>query len=127
MSTIDSFSFISAETIKNNFLSKKMNYKYAIQLGLIITAIISYIIVINFTYVIEIWYLSGTIGASVLLVPFLNSIFLKRKSKYPILLMILPLIICLYWIILRNPLGLDAIYPGIISSSIIYYSTLDNE
>ena len=86
MSTIDSFSFVSAETIKNNFLSKKMNYKYAIQSGLIITALISYIIVINFTYVIEIWYLSGTIGASVLLVPFLNSIFLKRKSKYPIFL-----------------------------------------
>ena len=127
MSTIDSFSFVSAETIKNNFLSKKMNYKYAIQSGLIITALISYIIVINFTYVIEIWYLSGTIGASVLLVPFLNSIFLKRKSKYPILLMILPLIICLYWMLSGNPMGVDAIYPGIISSSIIYYSTLDNE
>ena len=110
-----------------NFLSKKMNYKYAIQSGLIITALISYIIVINFTYVIEIWYLSGTIGASVLLVPFLNSIFLKRKSKYPILLMILPLIICLYWMLSGNPMGVDAIYPGIISSSIIYYSTLDNE
>ena len=47
MSTIDSFSFVSAETIKNNFLSKKMNYKYAIQIGLIITAVISYIIVMK--------------------------------------------------------------------------------
>ena len=126
MSTIDSFTFVSAETIKNNFLNPKMHYKHAMQIGIAITGLLSYIIVNNFNYAIEIWYLSGTIAASSLIIPFINSVFFKNKSKKPILLIISPVIVSLLWYILKNPYGIDALYPGVISSGLVFYLTLDN-
>ena len=125
MSTIDSFSFASAETIKNNFLNKSINYKKAIWIGLIITAFSSYILVINFSNVIDIWYMSGSIGASVLLIPFLNSLFFKYKCHYPVFLMLFPLSISVIWLFYNNPYNIDALYPGIFSSLFIFYLTLD--
>ena len=125
MSTIDSYSFVSAETIKDNFLHENINYKKAIFTGVIITAFTSYILVINFTNVIDIWYMSGTIGASVLLIPFLNSLFFKYKSNYPICLMLCPLTVSLLWLFFNNPYNIDALYPGILSSILILYLTLD--
>ena len=121
MSTIDSFTYVSANTIKNDFLNKDINYKYSIWIGVIITALTSYIIVMNFNYVIDIWYISGTIAASVILIPFLNCLFFEYKIKYPVLLLIFPLIITIYWIILDNPYNIDALYPGILSSLLFFY------
>ena len=123
MSTIDSFTFVSAETIKKNFL-KNINYKKGIWIGTFVTAISSFVIVNNFNNVIDIWYLSGTIGASVILIPFINSLFFHYKTRYPEILMLIPLISSSIWIYLKNPFSIDALYIGILTSiSTLYFTS----
>ena len=119
MSTIDSFFFVSSITIGNDLISSKKS-SLNTKAGLIITAILSYIIAIKFTFVIDIWYLFGSIAASVLLIPFLLMIFnKKRRLRFPILTLILPVFTSLFWIYFDYPYELDLMYPGILSSLII--------
>ena len=81
-------------------------------------------IVNNFSNVIDIWYLSGTIGASVILIPFINSLFFNYKTRYPEILMIIPLISSSIWIYLKNPFSIDASLHGILTSiSTLYFTS----
>ena len=119
MSTIDSFFFVSSITIGNDLISSK-NASFNTKIGLLVTAIISYIIAIKFKFVIDIWYIFGSIAASSLLIPFLFTLFYKkRKLRFPILALILPILISLFWIYFDYPYGLDLMYPGILVSLIV--------
>ena len=118
MSTIDSFFFVSSMTISNDLMNKKSNNNNKI--ALILTGIISYIIAINFNFVIDIWYIFGSIAASTLLIPFLMILFKPNKLLiYPIVTLLLPIGVSLLWIYLEYPYGLDLMYPGIIVSGLL--------
>ena len=118
MSTIDSFFFVSSMTISNDLMNKKK--KNSNKIALILTGIISYIIAINFNFVIDIWYIFGSIAASTLLIPFLMILFKPKKSlHYPIVTLSLPICVSLLWIYLNYPYGIDLMYPGIIVSSLL--------
>ena len=118
MSTIDSFFFVSSMTISNDLMNKRK--KNSNKIALIVTGIISYIIAINFNFVIDIWYIFGSIAASTLLIPFLTILFKPQKSlQYPILTLLLPICVSLLWIYLDYPYGLDLMYPGIILSGLL--------
>ena len=118
MSTIDSFFFVSSMTISNDLMNKRK--KNSNKIALIVTGIISYIIAINFNFVIDIWYIFGSIAASSLLIPFLIILFKPQKSlQYPILTLLLPICVSLLWIYLDYPYGLDLMYPGIILSGLL--------
>ena len=118
MSTIDSFFFVSSMTISNDLMNKRK--KNSNKIALIVTGIISYIIAINFNFVIDIWYIFGSIAASTLLIPFLIILFKPKKSlKYPILTLLSPICVSLLWIYLDYPYDLDLMYPGIIVSSLL--------
>ena len=121
MSTIDSFTFTSAITLSKE-IKNKSNQKTKVQIGVIITSIISLLIVFYFKNVIDIWYIFGSIGASSILIP-LMKLFNNPKKRifYPILTLAIPALICFIWIILGNPFGIDCLYPGIITSLCINY------
>ena len=118
MSTIDSFFFVSSMTISNDLINKKK--KNNNKIALILTGIISYIIAINFNFVIDIWYIFGSISASALLIPFLMILFKpNRLLKYPTIVLLLPIFVSLLWIYLDYPYGIDLMYPGIVVSGLL--------
>ena len=117
MSTIDSFFFISSIMLSNDLFNEnsKIN-KYS----LFIIGIISFIIATNFNYVVDVWYIFGSLAASSLLIPFLLLIFKpNRIIKYPVISMILPLITGFIWFYFENPFGIDIMYPGLLISGIL--------
>ena len=115
MSTIDSFFLVSSMLISDDLLDNN-NLKNT-KISLIIIGILSYLISINFNYVIDIWYIFGSIAGSSILLPFLLLLFKPNiKIKFPILTLILPIIVCLTWFYYEYPLGLDIMYPGILVS-----------
>ena len=124
MSTIDSFFFISSMTISNDLMNNKK--KSSNKIALILTGIISYIIAINFDFVIDIWYIFGSIAASALLIPLLIILFKpNRLLIYPTITLSLPIFICLLWIYLGYPYNIDMMYPGITTSAVL--STINKE
>ena len=127
MSTIDSFTFVSASTISKDLLSSKNIFK-GTQIGLILTGLLSYFIILNFQNVVDIWYVFGSIAASTILIPFLLLIFIPdKKLRFPLTSIIIPFIVSILWFLCEYPFGLDLMYPGILSSGILCYLFLDRE
>tara|TARA_B100000029_G_scaffold509126_1_gene597583 strand:+ start:105 stop:824 length:720 start_codon:yes stop_codon:yes gene_type:complete len=127
MSTIDSFTFVSAYTMSKDLFSSKNLYR-GTQIGLLVTGFLSYLIILNFKNVVDIWYVFGSIAASTILIPFLLLIFYPNKRlKLPFTTIIIPLIIAIIWLLLEYPFGLDLMYPGILSSCVLSYFLLDRE
>ena len=135
MSTIDSFTFISAITIGKDmpllFGHKNKNFIYYIRFGLLFTSISSIIIAYNFEHAIEIWYLVGSFVVPTLLIPIIITLY-NIKVKYISFLMILPLMTSFVWYILnqfnlfedlinQDIANLDPMYPGLIISIILFY------
>ncbi|MFC1734012.1 sodium:solute symporter [candidate division KSB1 bacterium] len=82
MSTVDSFTFLSAITIGNDFIGRIRginktagNIKRYTQIGLVISAVFAVIIAWWSRSVIDIWYTLGTIGIPALLIPVIVSYF----------------------------------------------------
>ena len=127
MSTIDSFTFVSAYTMSKDLFSSKNLYR-GTQIGLLVTGFLSYLIILNFKNVVDIWYVFGSIAASTILIPFLLLIFYPNKRlKLPFTTIIIPLIIAIIWLLLEYPFGLDLMYPGILSSCVLSYFLLDRK
>ena len=136
MSTIDSFSFISAYTIGIDLSSiykfnlfKSLNTKQKTQFGIVITSIISIVIAYHFEFVIDIWYTSGSFAVAVLLIPMLLALN-NKKLPFSSLNMISSFSATMLWFIygmLNNnygypiyPLNIEPMYPGLIISIIIW-------
>ena len=137
MSTVDSFSFISAFTIGKD-LTALLNLKQDdadilryTRWGLVITALLSIILAMYFTYAVDIWYMVGSFVVPTLLFPLIAGLY-RIKVKYALLLMIMPMIVSICWYLygLAHPSangypgyiwGLDPMYPGIILSGILFY------
>ena len=118
MSTIDSFFFVSSIIASDDLINKKN--KFNNKLTLILIGIISYVIAINFSFVIDIWYIFGSIAASSILIPFLLMIFKPNKTiKYPNTTLLMPILISFLWIYLEYPYNIDLMYPGIFISSLL--------
>ena len=134
MSTIDSFSFISATTFGRDILWRIqsrtgkdhiLNDDDSIPLikkGLLVTGLISLMLAISIPSVVQMWYTLGSIIVPGLLLPFLIS-FSKKKIDV-ISLMVAPIFISILWILNKNifgsyPLNLEPFYPGIFTSIII--------
>ena len=135
MSTIDSFSFISAFTIGKDLtalLNLKQDdvhiFRYT-RWGLVITVLLSIILAMYFEYAVDIWYLAGSFVVPALLVPLITC-FYRIKLKNVIYVMILPVIASAFWYFYGafHPLadgypgyiwGLDPMYPGIMTSLVL--------
>ncbi|MDC2984569.1 hypothetical protein OAY83_00685 [Candidatus Marinimicrobia bacterium] len=121
MSTIDSFTFVSALIIGKDtktIFNKDFN-KRDIKWGIGFTILLSIIIIQFFdnNKIIEIWFVFGSYMVSSLLIPFF-CILKGIKIKYPLVLILAPLFITVYFDIMKID-WIISIYPGLITSLIL--------
>lgn len=128
MSTLDSYIFISAQTVGYDVISKysKKSIKHNIRIGYAITGLVAMLIVIALPSVISIWYLIGTLVIPSLLIPTLSALFNKPVSpKFILILMLGAVLISASWFIIGEisgtfPLKIEPFYPGLLYSIIVY-------
>ena len=118
MSTIDSFTFVSAITIGKD-IKKILNKDFSqedINWGIFFTIILSLIIIQFFdnSRIIEIWFTFGSYMVSGLLIPFICILF-NIKIRYPLILILLPLILTLVWDMVQIN-WIISMYPGLFLS-----------
>ena len=128
MSTIDSFTFLSAMVIGKD-LPTILNRSYStgtIRNGILASIAISLLIVGFFdnSRVVEIWFAFGSYMVASLLVPFVI-IILRKKVNHPYLLITAPSVVTLIWTLLEIQVFLP-MYAGLISSIILGIALLDN-
>ena len=136
MSTVDSFTFISAITIGRDLptvLGLKISDNKMIQftrMGLGITAIISIGLALFFENAVDIWYLVGSFVVPTLLIPLIAGLY-QIKIRNPLALLLLPPLIAICWYIygITHPTiegypnyiwGLDPMYPGMAVSLVLF-------
>lgn len=126
MSTLDSFLFISGQTIGRDGFFQKMTAVKSTRIGMAISAVIAIVLSILFPSVIDLWYGLGTAIIPGLLLTVLGAYlpFFKIDSKTNGFLMIFGTSVSLFWMILGekvNPfLGIEPFYPGILSAILIW-------
>ena len=136
MSTVDSFTFISAITIGRDLptvLGLKLSDEKMIQLtrvGLGVTALFSICLALYFEYAVDIWYLVGSFVVPTLLIPLITGLY-QIKIRNPIALLLLPPIIAICWYLygIVHPTidgypnyiwRLDPMYPGVAVSLVLF-------
>ena len=136
MSTVDSFTFISAYTIGRDLpliLGLKYSDEKMIQLtrvGLGVTALFSICFALYFKYAVDIWYLVGSFVVPTLLIPLITGLY-QIKIRNPLALLLLPPLIAICWYIygITHPTiegypnyiwGLDPMYPGVAVSLVLF-------
>ena len=121
MSTIDSFTFISAITIGKDLkkIFKKNFTQIDINLGILFSIILSLIIILFFdnNRVIQIWFTFGSYMVSGLLIPFICILF-DIKIRRPLILILFPILLTLIWDIMQINC-LISMYPGLFLSCIL--------
>ena len=136
MSTVDSFTFISAFTLGRD-LPIILGYKFSddkliqfTRVGMVFTAILSIILANYFQYAVDIWYMAGSFVVPALLIPLIAGLY-KQKLKDPILTLILPPLVAISWHLYGRMYptidgypgyiwGLDPMYPGVLVSIMLY-------
>ncbi|KAA3653838.1 MAG: sodium:solute symporter family protein [Calditrichaeota bacterium] len=132
MSTLDSFGFVSALTIGRDFLWRlrggdDASLNFYTRIGLLFTFSISVVIAITSSSIISIWYQLGSIATPALLLPLLTS-FSRRWKMSPTAAFVNIIAaggISALWIVVslvsnQMPFGVDAVFPGVLLSGIIY-------
>lgn len=134
MSTVDSYTFLSALTFGQDILSKiKKNQKkddvnHLVRLGLSITAIISVLLILMIPSVVQLWYHLGSLFIPPLLLPLLASYFppLRIPKKSTFLAMTLSFMVSFFFFCWGTfysskglpdyPLALEPFFPGLVVS-----------
>ncbi|MEA1986513.1 MAG: hypothetical protein U9N76_03355, partial [Candidatus Marinimicrobia bacterium] len=137
MSTLDSYLFISAQTIGYDILYKsgvKISKNNSVKIGYLLTGIIAIFLLFVFPSVIQLWYLIGSIIIPAILLPVIFA-FTNRKisSKIVIISMVGSFLISSTWllhgVINKNDFGnqylfsVEPFYPGILFSMIILFGS----
>jgi solute:Na+ symporter, SSS family len=128
MSTLDSYIFISAQTVGYDILSHYYpnNVRRNVRIGYVVTGIIAMIILIAVPSVITIWYIIGTLVIPSLLIPALSVLFNKTiETKLILLLMIGSITLTASWFLAsmitgHYPLHIEPFYPGLFFSIVVY-------
>ncbi len=138
MSTVDSYTFLSALTFGNDIAAQFKNniserdIKKYVQWGLIMTAIISIILILLVPSVIKLWYNLGSLFIPPLLLPLLVIYFPKFRipKQATLYIMIISFALSFIWFAWGQlhryigytayPLGLEPFFPGLLLSFICY-------
>ncbi|MCD6337342.1 MAG: sodium:solute symporter family protein [Candidatus Marinimicrobia bacterium] len=130
MSTLDSYIFISAQTVGYDILSRYYpnNIRKNVRIGYVITGLVTMFIVLTVPSVISIWYLIGTLVIPSLLIPTLSILFNKPISSNAIILLMLgSVFLSGMWFFAGEvfghyPLNIEPFYPGLLFSVVVYIS-----
>jgi SSS family solute:Na+ symporter len=138
MSTIDSFTFLSAITFGRDIIwrtrnkNAKTNITFFIRIGLAITGIVSVILAYLFPSVIKLWYIIGSLCIPPMLLPLISGYYkqLQISKLNTICTMIISFSISLFSFlwgqintiagIPEYPFGVEPFFPGFILSIVIY-------
>jgi SSS family solute:Na+ symporter len=140
MSTLNTTTFLSAVTIGNDIIWKLRRDKGDIKkvntytrIGLVITAVTSFLFAIYAPSVVDMWYIVGTIAVPGLLIPVLTTYFdkLTPGSGLAFITMLSGFSFSLLSFIVghifklpdgtpRYPFGLEPMFPGLIVSILVY-------
>ena len=142
MSTMDSYLFISGQTLGRDYLAyyfPKTDPNKLTRAGILTAAIIGILLTIAFPSVIDLWYVIGSVFIPGLLVPVMGVYLrpLKLRTPYVFVSIILCTVISLGWLLMGmyadDPglgylyLGIEPFYPGLAAAIIIWLIGRDNE
>ena len=138
MSTIDSFTFLSAITFGRDIMwrignkTKDTDITFFIRIGLAITGIVSVILAYLFPSVIKLWYIIGSLCIPPMLLPLISGYYIQLQiGKWNTLLtMIISFLLSIFsflWGQINTvagmpnyPFGIEPFFPGFILSIIFY-------
>lgn len=132
MSTLDSFSFVSAMTLGRDLLWKwrrgdEASLQRLVKISLLLTIAISIAIAALIGSVVEIWYKLGSVVTPALLLPLASSF--STRWRMPAKLATANLLgaggLSLLWLMLgwvqgHSPLGIEPIFPGLVLSILLW-------
>jgi len=139
MSTLDSYTFLSAITLGRDFYGRLTGHlrpselAHATRWALGITTLVSFGIAYWLQSVVAIWYLIGSFGIPVLFFPLWTSFFpaLKINARFVFWQMALSGLLSLFWLgsglfheshgFPTYPLGIEPIYPGLTVSGAFWF------
>jgi len=142
MSTMDSYLFLSGQTLGRDLLAKylpSVKNNTLTRISTAISAILAILLIVIYPSVINLWYAIGSVMIPGLLIPilgiYLNSFTLKKGWVLPT--MILSITFSLIWLVLGTAystetynyafLGLEPFYPGLAVSFILWIFGRDQE
>jgi len=135
MSTLDSYLFISGQTLGRDYLKKyfpAVNPNFLTRVSILISAILGILLIILYPSVIDLWYVIGSIFIPGLLLPVLG-IYLSAfyvPPRYVLYSIIGCTLISLSWLVLGNLFpqpdggyafyGLEPFYPGLFAGILLW-------
>lgn len=139
MSTLDSYLFISGQTLGRDYLLKhfpSVKPNLLTRISILISAVIGIILILIYPSVIDLWYIIGSVFIPGLLVPVLG-IYLK-PFRLPASFVYYSIIGCtlvsLFWLVLGTIyapefngtmyLGIEPFYPGLLLAIVIWITGL---
>jgi SSS family solute:Na+ symporter len=138
MSTIDSYTFLSAITFGRDIVWRMAGHTdenrtvLSTRSGLLVTAFISILLVLLIPSVIQLWYVIGTLFIPPMLLPLLTAYFprFQLESRLTLQTMLLSFSISLSWFIwghinsiegeMQYPFAVEPFFPGLLISVLIY-------
>jgi SSS family solute:Na+ symporter len=135
MSTLDSYLFLSGQTLGRDLLAKIFpdnNNNTLTRISTLIAALLGILLIIIFPSVIDLWYVIGSVMIPGLLIPVLGVYlrFFTLKKSWVLPTMIGSIGISLLWLILGTLssegvydytyLGIEPFYPGVVTSILLW-------
>ncbi len=138
MSTIDSFTFLSAITIGKDIVAPKNRSatNRTVRIGLIVTALISIGLIYLFPSIIDLWYNIGSLTLPPMLPVMLAAYFprLRLPNLATLVVMIGSFLLSTTWFVIgqvgavdgwaQYPLGIEPFFPGLVLSVVAYAAGL---
>lgn len=135
MSTLDSYLFISGQTLGRDYLKQylpEVDPNKLTRAGILASAIIGILLTIIYPSVIDLWYVIGSVCIPGLLIPVLG-IYLRAfqlRTSFAVVAIILPILISLTWLVLGTLhavddqgylfMGIEPFYPGLATAALIW-------
>ncbi|MCP4631859.1 MAG: sodium:solute symporter family protein [candidate division Zixibacteria bacterium] len=129
MSTVDSFTLISGQTLGRDFIHKLWggDETRLTQIGMVVAGAVAVSIAIFKRSIVDIWYDFGSVSTAALLLPLASSFSVRwrMRSNCAFANIIICGLVVIIWIVLgycyEKPfLGIDPIYPGLSVSILIF-------
>lgn len=135
MSTLDSYLFISGQTLGRDFLSKyfpEVAPNHFTRAGILISALIGILLTVIYPSVIDLWYVIGSVCIPGLLIPVLGIYLQPFRLRNNIVTAALaaPIAISFLWLILGTVYategqgylfyGIEPFYPGLLGAFLIW-------
>jgi solute:Na+ symporter, SSS family len=135
MSTLDSYLFISGQTLGRDYLKQYLPGVESNKLtraGILASAVIGILLTIIYPSVIDLWYVIGSVCIPGLLIPVLG-IYVRAfqlRTSFAVTAIVVPILISFTWLVLGTLhavddqgylfMGIEPFYPGLIAAALIW-------